>query len=265
METRICTFEACRKEFPVDPSRPTQKFCCPAHRHAYHNRTPRRYSHLVPRSQFTLEDDTVFQLEEERKRARVGRYHKKNTWLLRHSRIAFFDIEASNLSPIFGEMLCACVKWNDHEDIVTLVGGRTGDKKAAQSLRRELEQADFVVGYYSRRFDLPYLNTRLYTHKLAPVGLIRHIDLYPYVRGHLKLTRNRLENVEVLLEGKTEKTHIEPTIWLQALRGNPKAVAYVVDHCQRDVLILERVFNQLVGFINLDTIIWRHYGKGYGR
>jgi len=67
-------------------------------------------------------------------------------------------------------------------------------------------------------------------------------------RRALCISRNRLANVTEHLIGATLKTRIDPHHWIMALQGNAKALAYILDHCKRDVLDLERIYNKLLKY-----------------
>lgn len=210
--------------------------------------------------------EELWAMQEGRKLSVLTTAQKKNQWLLDKSRIGFFDIETSNLDANIGMMLCACVK--DYKGgtktfIMSKDNGLYSDRKFAVAMRDYLEKFDYVVTWYGTKFDVPYLNTRLILHGERPLDIIRHIDLYYTARFKLKLHSNRLAVVSESLFGESDKTRVVGPIWTNALMGDKKALQYIIDHCVIDVDVLEQVFEELHGFVNLSAKRWRKFGGSY--
>lgn len=215
-----------------------------------------------------IPDAERWQLQESRKLALAEDAQAKNQWLLETKSFGFFDIESSNLSASIGMHLCACIKPKGIKEVLTASILDTpkeylDDHVMAVQLRDWLEQFDYVVTFYGTRFDIPYLNTRLIMYGERPINQLRHIDLYYTARTHLRLHSNRLEVVAQTVLGRSSKTHIVGPIWIRAVQGDPKAMSYIVDHCEIDVVELEKAFDRLRGFINLSKTRVKKYGGTY--
>ncbi|KKM03885.1 hypothetical protein LCGC14_1769890, partial [marine sediment metagenome] len=142
-------------------------------------------------------------------------------------------------------------------------GSLMDDKDIAVQMRDYLEDLDYVCTYYGTGFDIPYLNTRLLIHNERPLAKLRHVDLYYVARTHLKLHSNRLDVVAESLFGESEKTRVVGPIWTRAMQGSEEDMAYIVEHCEKDVKVLEDVFETLRGFVNLSVKRWRKFGGSY--
>lgn len=167
-------------------------------------------------------------------------------------RIGFFDIEASNLDADWGIMLCYCIKEAGtdkiYERAITKRELHTClDKNVVRQCIEDIKRFDRIVGFYSRKYDVPFVRTRAVVHNLPffNFGEQIHEDLYFNVKYKFKLSRNRMENACRVLLGKTEKTHIDPAKWLAALRGDEKSIRWILDHCRRDVRDLEKLYNRI--------------------
>jgi uncharacterized protein YprB with RNaseH-like and TPR domain len=169
--------------------------------------------------------------------------------------VGFLDIEATNLKATFGIVICWCIKPNKAKKIIeasiTPKDLRDGvwDKRVLEELLRVLAKFDRVVVHYGsrHRFDTPYLRSRCLHHGLKFPGNkeLWVSDTYPIAKAALCLHSNRLGTIADFLHIKTKKTAITTDHWLGALSGNRKSLDYILDHCRRDVLILEKVWNQL--------------------
>ncbi len=208
----------------------------------------------------------LWRLQENRKLGRLEQAQTKNQWLLENSSFGFFDIESSNLNANIGLMLCACVKdykGETHTFVANKVDGLIDDHQVVVDTRDYLESLDFVCTYYGTGFDIPFINTRLIIHNERPINRLRHVDLYYTARTHLKLHSNRLDVVAESLFGESEKTRVVGPIWTRAMQGSEEDMAYIVEHCEKDVKVLEQVFETLRGFVNLSVKRWRRYGGSY--
>jgi len=170
-------------------------------------------------------------------------------------RIGFFDTENSSLNAEFGIMLCYCIKDGKtnkiHERSITkaeLV--KCLDKEVVASCVADLKKFDRIVTYFGKYYDFPFVRTRAVVHDIPFMnyGELIHDDIYFIIKNKFKMTRNRLENTCRLLVGSTEKTHIDPTRWIKAMQGDSKAIAWILDHCRRDVRDLQRLYDKVITF-----------------
>lgn len=171
-------------------------------------------------------------------------------------RIGHFDIEASNLDADYGIMLSYAIKEHGtdkiYKDVITKkdINSPGLDKRIVQNCIKDIQKFDRIVGFYSTKFDIPFIRTRALIHNLdfPKFKSILHTDMYYYAKHRLKLSSNRLENVCRNLMGDSNKTRIDSKYWVKALRGDKKSLDYILDHNIKDVIDLERVFNKLINF-----------------
>ena len=82
-------------------------------------------------------------------------------------RKAFFDIECNHLNADWGLLICACIKWSDKKTIETFritdhkQASLNDDRGIAKAIRDSLEDADTIVTWYGKKFDVPYLQSCL--------------------------------------------------------------------------------------------------------
>lgn len=172
-------------------------------------------------------------------------------------KILALDIEASNLSADFGIVLCCGFKFvgqGKTEVLDILQYTKKKDKgdliKAEKRLLEEMTErmldADIWLGHYACYYDIPFINTRLLYHGLPVVPAnFPLIDTWRISRNRLKLRNNRLATVSGFLETTNEKNAIKPEQWLRALGGHKESMDYIVEHCRRDIVVLEETYNRL--------------------
>lgn len=174
-------------------------------------------------------------------------------------KIGFYDIECSNLDADFGIILSYSIKVLGKNEYyegcikkVDIDRAKAGDedKEVVKQLVEDLQKFDLLIGYYSSRFDMPFIRTRALTCGIdfPEYGSIKHIDLYFTIRGKFKLSSNRLENACRVILGKTEKTRVDGKYWRAATRGNVAALKYITTHNRYDVDDLEKLYVKVIGF-----------------
>lgn len=176
--------------------------------------------------------------------------------------IACFDLETSNLSADYGIVLCGVIKpiFSDQltilrwDEQVTFRQRPWEDRQLVVALRDTLETYDIIVSYNGKLFDVPFLNARLLYYNERTLKLMKHIDLYQIARWKFKLSRNSLENFAEFLKVEHRKTKIDGNLWVKALVGasahgkqsaGREAMDDIVDHCVKDVLVLEECYMRI--------------------
>lgn len=168
-------------------------------------------------------------------------------------RTAIIDIETSNLKADYGIILTWCIKplgsdkiAFDQISVDDIKKGRNGDedRRVTGSLISEMSNYDKLIGYYSKRFDLPFIRTRALNMEVdfPFFGTIKHVDVYDIIRNRFNLSRKTQENACRNLLGETEKNHVDGKLWRDAARGDKKALGYVLEHNKRDVRDLEKLY-----------------------
>jgi DNA polymerase elongation subunit (family B) len=168
------------------------------------------------------------------------------------SKLVLFDIETTNLNANFG--ICLCVAWKvlgeravhsvSIDQSPTFDKDTTNDKYVVTTAAKALSAADIVCGWYSSKFDWPFLQTRLLAHKQKVMPPVSHLDAWRIAKYQMRMNSNRLATVSEFL-GVEEKTKLSGPLWIKAAAGNRQAIRYVVKHCRQDVVVLEEVYERI--------------------
>lgn len=174
------------------------------------------------------------------------------------ARILYYDIETTDLDADFGNMLAFGYKWagDRKAHVISLLDTNkvcqgcghvdaVSDKKLVKAAHAILTQADMWVTWYGKGFDDKFVNTRVLDAKLKPLPPVPHVDLYFTAKHRLKLSSNRLASVQDFLQLPTSKTPLTKRIWRKAQAGHVPSIRYIVDHCQKDVMVLEEAYERL--------------------
>ena len=169
-------------------------------------------------------------------------------------RIGYFDIETDGLKADFSTILSWCIKDRGGSVVYDVTTRKdllspNPDLRLIKSLIKEMSKYKIIVGYYSTKFDVPYVRTKALHYNLPfpEFGSTYHFDIYYTVKHKMNLSRNSLDNACDYL-GIEGKTPLAKDIWRAAKYGDPVALDEVVEHNIGDVEILERVHDRLTPF-----------------
>lgn len=189
-------------------------------------------------------------------------------------RILCFDIESTGLKANFATMLCIGWKWLGEPQYTTKVLSvqdtngvckccarivdPSNDKALLEQVYPVLSEADAWLTWYGKGFDEKFLQTRLLYHRLKPLPPVYHIDGWATPRSKLLLHSNRLKAVQDFLGIKDGKTTLMPEAWQDAMGGGLKGMSYITHHNYKDVIVLEKVYNELLPLISKHPN-WNHW------
>jgi uncharacterized protein YprB with RNaseH-like and TPR domain len=167
--------------------------------------------------------------------------------------IGIFDAEMTGLKANWSHMLSWCMKEHDkdviHHDVVTPREARDkNDRRIIKSAVAEIKKYDRICGYYSSRFDIPYLRSRALYHGIEFPAYrdIYHTDLYYVARSKFALHSNRLQAVCEYFGIPAKGHRMTPELWQQAGAGKKEALDTILLHNKEDVESTDAVFKMLL-------------------
>jgi uncharacterized protein YprB with RNaseH-like and TPR domain len=172
--------------------------------------------------------------------------------------VVMFDIEATHLKPNVGRILCCSFK-PIGQPVYTFDALERrfkqpdvyDDTALASAILDELEKYDIIVGWNSKNFDVKFVNSRAIRGGRQVKPAQYHVDGMWSYRSKLNAWSGLARAQQFLLpDNETEKTSIEWDKWMQMLGWDAKlrkvARDEIVDHCEKDVIVLEDVYTTLV-------------------
>lgn len=173
-------------------------------------------------------------------------------------KLGFLDIETTNLNATYGYVVSYCIKVYNGE-----IAGRVlspqeikrgiYDKQLLKEFCKVCRGYDRLVGYYSSRFDVPYLRTRssFWGLDFPLYKEITHTDIYLIVKNKFKFHSNRLGVVAPFL-GISAKSHpMNPEVWFGCARGDKKSLDYVLKHNREDVVSTEKLWDKINNYARI--------------
>lgn len=168
-------------------------------------------------------------------------------------RVVYWDLETTDLKAFMGRLLCCSIadSWGN---VTTRRAtdfpqqSALDDSGLAEWVRDTLETYDVLVSWNGFMFDHGFLAARLLRWGKRPMGRKMAVDpMWKARQGRYsaRIGGSSLATVSKFFRTNDTKSEISWEQWSLAGLGDPDAMAEVVDHCERDVLVLRSVFGHL--------------------
>ena len=183
-------------------------------------------------------------------------------------KVVYLDIETSpNAAHVWGlfqqnvslsqlmevaEMMCFAAKWRGSKKVEFHSGRYAPDGDASAMVKAAhafLDEADVVVHWNGRRFDVPHLNREFKEAGLAPPSPFKQLDLLDTVRKRFKLPSNKLAYVSEWLGLEGKVSHEGHGLWVKCLAGDAAAWRRMRTYNKRDVTLLEAIHDDLMPWL----------------
>ena len=150
------------------------------------------------------------------------------------------------------QIICISYKWQHEAETHTLVwdfdhSTRTGDDSALLKAFIEIyNEADEVVYHNGKSFDMGWIRKEILQKRLGTIPLRKDYDTCSLARTYLRMHSNSLRYIADFLDVGA-KMRVGTDVWKRvAFKGCKDALATMAEYCERDVLVLEQVWNEIV-------------------
>lgn len=113
-----------------------------------------------------------------------------------------------------------------------------------------LDEADVVLTYNGRRFDLPTLNREFVKAGMPPPSPYKHLDLLETVKKVFKLPSNKLQFVAEDLQIGSKLAHEGWDLWRKCREGDEAAWRKMERYNKQDVSLLIKLYNRIKPWIS---------------
>lgn len=157
-------------------------------------------------------------------------------------------------------VICWVAKWIGNPEAEFRSVHHDGQDKMIRRAWALLDEADVVMHYNGKRFDVPHLNREFLRLDLAPPSPYKQIDLLQTARKEFKFASNKLAHVapQLGLEGKV--SHEGFALWIKCMAGDDEAWERMREYNLRDVLLLEELYDKLRPWIRQHPSVGAHHG-----
>lgn len=148
-----------------------------------------------------------------------------------------------------GYTMCWSAKWYGKRGIMFSSIHKTSRTKMLDKLHRLLDEADIVIHYNGKRFDIPTINREFVLEGFVPPSPYKQIDLLKVVRKNFRFPSNKLDYVVQALGIGQKVHHIGYELWTRCMHKEDKAWKQMELYNKGDVLLLDKLYKELLPWI----------------
>jgi hypothetical protein len=148
-----------------------------------------------------------------------------------------------------GSVICFAAKWVGDKKIHYHSDHHDGHDEMVKRAHELIDQADAVIHYNGKSFDIKHLNREFVLAGMSPPSPHKDIDLLTVARSRFRFASNKLDHVASVL-GIGSKVHTGGfSLWVGCMKDDPKAWATMKKYNCADVTLTEAVYERLKPWI----------------
>lgn len=184
------------------------------------------------------------------------------------AKILTIDIETSpNVADVwrlFGEqyislsqlkestrMICFAAKWYGKDEVIFRSEFHHGTEKMLAKAYELIDEADIVIHYNGKNFDMPHLFREFLLGGFSPPSPVQEIDLYKEVKARFKFPSNKLQYIATALGLKGKQEHEGHELWVKCMARNRGAWKDMKSYNVQDTIITEQVYDKLRAWLKI--------------
>ncbi len=153
-----------------------------------------------------------------------------------------------------GYVLCWAAKWLGDKEIHFDSVHQSKPKKMLKRIHKLISEADGVIHYNGKSFDMPTLNKEFILHDMLPPPPYKQVDLCQVAKSTFRFPSNKLEYIAQKLKVTpkvTRRTFVGHSLWTECMAKNPAAWKEMEKYNRGDVITLEGVYNKMLPWIRV--------------
>lgn len=189
------------------------------------------------------------------------------------TRILLFDIETSipkvytyglydqNISIAnvieHPRMIAFTAKWLGKKKVYAFSEYHQSREEMLQALWGMLDEADVVVGWNSKRFDVRWVNSEFMVEKMTPPSPYKQIDLMAETKRNARFLSNKLDYISERLLDDHKIEYNMAKMWIKVDSPNTseqdrkREWDAMIRYAKKDTALLEPLFNELRPWIKM--------------
>lgn len=148
-----------------------------------------------------------------------------------------------------GRVMCFAAKWYKRKPVTFVSEFHDDHAEVVIKAHELLDEADAVLTYNGKKFDLPTLNREFLKYGLQPPSPYHHIDLYQVAKGKFRFASNKMDHLCRELGLRTKVRHEGHELWTKCMDGDEKAWSRMRRYNRGDVLMMEELYEVMKPWI----------------
>lgn len=149
-----------------------------------------------------------------------------------------------------GSILCWAAKWLDEDKVLFDSVKKSNERNMLGRMHRLISQADAVIHYNGKRFDMPTLNREWLKHGFLPPPPPKQIDLYQVCKKQFRFVSNKFDYVAKFLDLDGKAGHAGFETWQGCMNGDAESWRVMEAYNKQDVTEMELLYHKLRPWID---------------
>lgn len=146
-------------------------------------------------------------------------------------------------------VICFGAKWLGEKEVMFFSEWQHGTEGMLQAAYDLLHEADAVVGFNHKKFDLPHLNAEFFRLGWQSPPKPTIIDLQQIAKTNFRFLSNKLQFISQYAGIGHKIEHEGFPLWLKVMAGNLVAQKKMERYCKMDVKLTEKLYNRMKSYI----------------
>lgn len=147
-------------------------------------------------------------------------------------------------------VLCWAAKWHGKPKVYYASIYDNTKEEMLEQVHAMMDEADVIVHYNGKKFDIPTLNREFVLNRMAPPSPSKQVDVLEHVKRRFRFPSNKLDYVSNALGVGNKHKHEGHTLWIKCMNMVPAAWATMKKYNVQDIKILEKVYDIVLPWIN---------------
>lgn len=143
-------------------------------------------------------------------------FHQAAVWGIWDQNISLSQLREAS------KVICWAAKWIGHKGVEFRSDHHDGHERSISRIHDLVDQADIIVHYNGRSFDMKHLNREFLLAGLNPPSPYKQVDLLTEVRRNFKFASNKLNYVSQQLGVGEKVAHTGQELWNKCIFENDK-------------------------------------------
>lgn len=145
-----------------------------------------------------------------------------------------------------GYVLCFAAKWYDDPTIMFYSLHKDGKEAMLQAAYDLVCEADVVVHFNGKKFDMPHFNSEWVRLGWTPPSPYAEVDLCQIVKRTFRFPSNKLDYCAGELLGQKKVKNVDGhELWIACMAGNDAAWKQMEKYNRMDVELTERLYDRI--------------------
>lgn len=147
-------------------------------------------------------------------------------------------------------VLCWSARWDGRGDVMFASVQNMSRRRMLGKMHKLLDEADVVVHFNGRKFDIPVLQREFIKFGFRPPSPYKQVDLYQVCKSSFRFESNKLTYITKALDLGEKVKHEGFSLWVSCMEGDPGAWRRMERYNRGDVRLLETLYRRLRPWIH---------------